>query len=77
LRLFKESGVHAKSETVLEANAGYQGLAKIHSNCVLAKKRFKRSPLRKANKLRNHDISSRRALSEHVIGFVERFRIVS
>ncbi|MDR3349610.1 MAG: transposase [Acidaminococcales bacterium] len=52
-------------------------MANIHFNCVLPKKRFKLRPLSKADKLRNHDISSRRVLSEHVIGFVKRFRIVA
>jgi hypothetical protein len=64
----KQSGAHAKSETLLEDGTGHQGLAKIRSHCVQPKKRFKPSPLRKADKLRNHGISSRRALNGQALG---------
>jgi hypothetical protein len=57
-RIFKESGVHAKSETILETDTGYQGIMRLHANSVLPKKRSKWHPLSKEDKLRNHDISS-------------------
>ena len=41
-QLFKDSCVHVKAETVLEADTGYQGLALIHANSLL-KSEAKRS----------------------------------
>ena len=76
-RIFKESGVHAKPETVIKTDTGYQGITKIHSNSILPKKRTKKNPLSKEDKRRNRDISSDRVLNEHVIGLIKRFRIVS
>jgi hypothetical protein len=40
-QLFKDSGIHVKEETELEADTGYQGLAQIHANSLLPKKRSK------------------------------------
>lgn len=76
-RLFKESKVPVKMETMLETDTGFQGIARLHANSVLPQKRSKRRPLSKEDKLRNHEISSQRVLNEHVIGFVKRFRILA
>jgi len=76
-RLFKESKTHVKPETILETDTGYQGIAKLHANSVLPKKRSKKYPLTKEDKQRNREISSDRVLNEHVIGFIKRFKIVS
>jgi hypothetical protein len=76
-RLFKESGMHAKPETILKTDTGFQGIAKLHANFVLPKKRSKRHPLSKQDKLHNHDISSQRVLNEYVTGFIKRFRILA
>ena len=45
--LLKDSHIHVKSETILEADTRYQGLAQVHSNSLLPKKRFKNHPLSK------------------------------
>jgi hypothetical protein len=76
-RLFKESRVHANPQTLLETDTGYQGIIKLHPNSSLPKKRSKKHPLSKAEKRRNRAISSSRALNEHVIGFIKRFKIVA
>ena len=76
-RLFKESKVRAKPETFIETDTGFQGIAKIHANSLLPKKRTKRIPLSKEDKLRNRAISSDRVLNEHIIGSVKRFKIVA
>ena len=76
-RIFKESGVRVKSETVLETDTGYQGIAKFHANSLLPKKRTKKNPLTKEDKLNNRAISSERVLNEHIIGVIKRFKIVS
>ena len=76
-RVFKESGIHFKPETILKTDTGYQGIAKFHANSMLPKKRRKKHPLSKEDKQRNREISSDRALNEHVIGHIKRFKIVS
>ena len=76
-RLFKDSRVHVRAETLLEADTGYQGLAQLHINSLLPKKRSKNHPLTKQQRKDNHEISSKRIFVEHAIRFVKRFRILS
>ena len=42
---YTHSGIHVKTEPVLEADTGYQGPAQIHANSLLPKKRSKHHPL--------------------------------
>ena len=76
-QLFRDSHVHVKAETVLEADTGYQGLAHIHANSLLPKKRSKNHPLSKQERKDNRRISRERIFVEHAIRFVKRFRILS
>ena len=76
-RLFKDSRVHVRAETLLEADTGYQGLVQLHANSLLPKKRSKNHPLTKQQRKENHAISSIRIFVEHAIRFVKRFRILS
>jgi len=76
-KLFKESKVCVKPKTELDTDTGYLGIAKIHANSVLPKKKTKKNPLTKEDKAFNRNISSQRVLNEHVIGFVKRFKIVA
>jgi len=76
-RLFKESKIRALPATAIKADTGYQGITKIHANSKLPKKRSKRNPLTKDDKIRNRKISSERVANEHAIGFVKRFKILS
>ena len=76
-RLFKDSRVHTKAETTLEADTGYQGLAQRHANSLLPKKRSKNHPLSEQERNENREISSKRIFVEHAIRFVKRFRILS
>jgi len=76
-RLFKESGIHIAPETAIKVDTGYQGIAKLHANSELPKKRAKRAPLTKDDKRRNREISSERVANEHAIGFVKRFRVLA
>ena len=46
-QLFKDSRVHVRPETIMEADTGYQGLVQIHPNSLLPKKRSKNHPLSK------------------------------
>ena len=76
-QLFRDSHVHVKAETVLEADTGYQGIAQIHANSLLPRKRSKNHPLSKQERKDNRKISRERILVEHAIRFVKRFRILS
>ncbi len=58
-------------------DTGYQGLKELHSNSDLPKKRSKKSPLTKDDKLANQQLSSERVLNENVIGMLKRFKIIS
>ena len=76
-RLFRDSRIHVRAETLLEADTGYQGLAQLHTNSLLPKKRSKNHPLTKQQRKENREISRRRIFVEHAIRFVKRFRILS
>ena len=76
-RLYKESKTHIHKDIQAETDTGYQGIAKVHANSVLPKKRTKKVPLTKEEKQHNKKISSQRATNEHAIGFIKRFKIIS
>ncbi len=76
-RLFKESRTHVLPEILLEADTGYWGLARLHANSSLPKKRSKTHPLTKQERKENRTVSSQRIWVEHAIRFVKRFRILS
>ena len=76
-QLFKDSHVHVSPETTLEADSGYQGLAQMHANSRLPKKRSKDHPLSKQERKENREISKSRIFVEHAICFIKRFRILS
>ena len=65
------------AETVLQADTGYQGLAQIHVNSLLPKKRSKYHPLSNLERKHNREISKNRIFVEHAIRFLKRFRILS
>ena len=76
-RLYKESKTYIRKDIQAETDTGYQGIAKIHANSVLPKKRTKKAPLTKEEKRQNNEISSQRATNEHTIGFIKRFKILA
>lgn len=58
-------------------DTGYQGIKKVHANSDLPKKRSKKIPLTKLDKIKNKKISSERVDNENVIGMIKRFKIIS
>ena len=76
-QLFKDSHIHVRPETIMEADTGYQGLTQIHANSLLPKKRSKNHPLSKHERKENREISRKRIFVEHAIRFLKRFRILS
>ena len=57
-RLFKESRVRCLASTKILVDTGYQGIAKLHTDSELPKKRSKKHPLTKENKKNNRRIAS-------------------
>ena len=66
-RLFKESKTHLHSSIKCEADTGYQGITKLHSNAEIPKKRNKKNPLSKADKKYNKVLSSSRVVVKNII----------
>jgi len=76
-KLFKDSKTHIHPSTKCGVDTGYQGIAKLHSNVEIPKKRSKKNPLTIQDKERNKAISSERVLIENIIREVKIFRIVA
>ena len=76
-RVFKESKVHFCENIFALTDTGYQGLQKIHTNTFMPKKKSKKKPLTIKEKQQNSLLSSKRALNEHVIGSLKRFKIIA
>ena len=76
-RMFKESGLRLPEEIQTITDTGYLGLARLHKNALLQKKRGRKTPLTKADKQFNKSVSSRRILNEQVIGWLKRFKIIA
>ena len=76
-RLFKESKTHVHEDIKTQADTGYQGMHKLHTNCELPKKRSKKNPLTEEDKMRNRKISSSRVLVENVIRCLKIFRVLA
>ena len=75
--LFKESGVQILPTTKVFADAGYQGINKLHKNTEIPKKKTKKTSLTSQDKRNNRDISRTRIKIENIIGFIKRFKILS
>ena len=76
-RLFKKSGIRFYEGIKAFTDTGYLGLQKIHKNTFMPKKKSKKNPLTKEDKIRNRKLSSERTLNEHVIGKIKRFKILA
>lgn len=76
-RLFKESNVRLAPNQTALTDTGYQGLAKIHNQTKMSKKKTLKRPLTAEDKKKNRELSSQRVLNEHIIGIIKRFKIVA
>lgn len=76
-KLFKRSRLPLRPETKALVDTGFIGIKKIHENSELPKKKSKKNPLTKEDKLNNQRISSDRVLNENVIGAIKKFKIIS
>jgi len=76
-RLFKESKLPILSSTEIQADSGYQGIQKKHSNCKIPHKGKKKTPLTKVQKKENHQLSSSRVVVENIIRTLKIFKILA
>lgn len=76
-RIYKESQVPMKTETVLMGDTGYQGIQKRRTNSTIPRKKKKGVELSRDDKRFNHELSSKRIEVEHVIGMLKRFKIIA
>ncbi len=73
----KESKVRIHESIKALADTGFQGSNKLHQNSEIPKKKTKKHPLTKLEKLNNRKISRDRVQNENSIGFIKRFKILS
>ncbi len=76
-KLFKNSRVFIHPTIKAQTDAGYQGIKKQHANSELPKKRSKKNPLTKEDKIQNRKISSHRVLIENIIRELKIFKILA
>ena len=69
--------MHINYSKKAKVDTGFQGIQKIHSNTEIPKKRSKKHPLTKEDKLRNRQISPARVLIENIIREMKIFRILT
>jgi len=77
-KLLKQSRLPIKKETIVCVDTGYLGLAKLHENTEMPKKKTKLNPLSKErDKLENKNKSSKRIPVEHINAKIKAFKIVA
>ena len=75
--MFKQSALTIAENICLLADAGYQGLQKIHGNSQTPLKKPKGKPLSEEQRRANRQLSRRRMLVENVIRHLKIFRIIA
>ena len=76
-QLFKETGLSLPPHVLLLADAGYQGMTKLHRNSQAPARKNKLHPLNKEQKLGNLTSARKRILIEHIFCIFKVFRILS
>jgi transposase len=76
-QLFKDDQTDLAEHIRVLADAGYQGLAKLHENCQTPFKKSKYHPLTQKQKQRNRALARKRILIEHIFRKLKVFRILS
>lgn len=73
----KSTGAKVLAHIKIQADSGYQGMAKCHSNSEIPKKKPKGCKLTKDEKLNNRRIGSERIFIEHVNCRLKRLHILA
>jgi len=76
-RLFKQSKLPLKRDTLVYVDTGYLGMKKLHQNIEIPKKNTKLNPLSKEDRLKNRNISLKRIPVEHINAKIKTFKILS
>ena len=76
-QLFKQNNYALPKLTCILADAGYQGLAKMHLNSQTPAKKSKLHPLNTEQKANNLTLSKKRILVENIFCKLKTFRILS
>jgi len=76
-KLFKESKLPIRRDTLVCVDNGYLGLEKLHKNTEIPKKKTKLNPLSIEDKQENKDKCSKRIPVEHINAKIKVFKIVS
>jgi len=76
-QLFKQGHNTVAEQICILADAGYQGLAALHSNSQTPAKKSKLHLLSSDQKAANHKLSKKRILIENIIRKLKIFRILS
>jgi len=76
-KLFKQSRLPIKKETLICVDTGYLGIKTVHKNIEMPKKKTKLHPLSKEDKLENQKKSSKRIPIEHINAKIKTFKIVA
>ncbi len=76
-RIFKESRLKTAEKTAVRADSGYLGIAEIHKNSLLLKKKSRKNPLSIKDRRNNRKLSRLGVFTEHVIGKIKIFKILS
>jgi len=77
MRMFRDSRLPLRKETVVQADSGYQGIEEIHGNSLIPKKKPKGGVLSKEYKRYNTNLASQRVVIEHVVRRLKVFKILS
>lgn len=70
-------GVRVVKHIKIQADKGYQGIAKLHKNSETPRKKTKKRPLTKEEKANNRRINSERVSVEHVNCRLKRLHILA
>jgi hypothetical protein len=77
-RMFKEEVRKRILESIkVKADSGFQGICDYHKNSETPKKKSKKNPLTKEDKVNNRRLSNERVLSEHINAKLKTFKIFS
>ena len=76
-RLLRKSRLPLLPQTKCLADSGYLGLASIHANSRLPKKKSKHHPLTDTEKQDNRQLARERFVIEHIIRSLKIFRILA
>jgi transposase len=76
-KLFQQGRCTVAEQVCILADAGYQGLSRLHSNSQTPAKKSKLHPLSQEQKAANRKLSKKRILIENIIRKLKIFRILS